>query len=260
MGVVVRETARETPMATLRVAENSGKSRPTIPPMRRIGRKTATSDTDIERTVKPTSREPLRAAWNGDSPISRWRAMFSMTTIASSTTKPVAMVRAISEKLSRLKPSRYITPKEPTRERGTAMLGITVTQRFRRNRKITRTTREMVRTRVSWTSCTEARMVWVGSAAILIRIEGGTEAWSSGIRALTWSETSMTLAPGWRKTRMITAGRFSERAAPLTSSTESETSPRFPQRTRAAVPYATMRRPYWSALRDLAVARAKQCP
>ena len=31
--------------------------------------------------------------------------MFSITTIASSTTKPVAMVSAISDRLSRLKPS-----------------------------------------------------------------------------------------------------------------------------------------------------------
>ena len=42
-------------------------------------------------------------------PASRWREMFSMTTMASSTTKPVEMVSAISERLSRLKPSRYIT-------------------------------------------------------------------------------------------------------------------------------------------------------
>src|SRR5216684_519176 len=41
--------------------------------------------------------------------------MFSIITIASSTTKPVEMVKAISERLSRLYPSRYITPKVPVR-------------------------------------------------------------------------------------------------------------------------------------------------
>ena len=37
------------------------------------------------------------------------RAMFSIITIASSTTKPVEMVRAISVRLFRLYPRRYIT-------------------------------------------------------------------------------------------------------------------------------------------------------
>ena len=46
--------------------------------------------------------------------------------MASSTTKPVAMVSAISDRLFRLKPSRYMTPKVPTSESGTATAGITV--------------------------------------------------------------------------------------------------------------------------------------
>ena len=45
-------------------------------------------------------------------------------TMASSTTKPVEMVRAISERLLRLKPRRYMTPKVPTSESGTATLGM----------------------------------------------------------------------------------------------------------------------------------------
>src|SRR6267378_757419 len=40
--------------------------------------------------------------------------MFSIMTIASSTTKPVAIVNAISERLLRLNPARYITAKVPT--------------------------------------------------------------------------------------------------------------------------------------------------
>ena len=40
--------------------------------------------------------------------------MFSTTTIASSTTKPVAIVKAISEMLSRLKFSTYIIANEPS--------------------------------------------------------------------------------------------------------------------------------------------------
>ena len=64
--------------------------------------KTATSEMLIESTVKPISRAPRNAAAIGLIPSSRWRAMFSRTTIASSTTNPVAIVRAMSERLSRL--------------------------------------------------------------------------------------------------------------------------------------------------------------
>src|SRR5262249_36977523 len=148
-------------------------------------------------------------------------------------TKPVAIVSPISEKLSRLKPRRYITPNVPTSESGTAMLGMTVAQRFRRNRKITATTRAIVSPSVHWMSRMEARMVWVGSDAIVRRMDGGTEASSSGMRALMRSEASITFAPGWRKIRMMTAGRLFERPETRTSSTESWTSPRSPRRTGA---------------------------
>ncbi len=47
-------------------------------------------------------------------------------TMASSTTKPVAMVSAISVRLLIEKPARYITPKVPISDSGTATLGIRV--------------------------------------------------------------------------------------------------------------------------------------
>ena len=63
---------------------------------------TATSDRLIDSTVKPTSRAPWIAASKRGMPASMWRVMFSSTTMASSTTKPVAMMSAISDRLSRL--------------------------------------------------------------------------------------------------------------------------------------------------------------
>ena len=102
MGVVVRETAKDMAIATDRVTANSRNKRPTIPPIMRIGMNTAISDTLMESTVKPISFAPRSAASIGRTPSSRYREMFSMTTIASSTTKPVEMVRAISDRLSRL--------------------------------------------------------------------------------------------------------------------------------------------------------------
>ncbi len=63
---------------------------------------TAASETVIERIVKATSFDPANAASIGDFPISMCRTMFSSITMASSTTKPTASVKAISDRLSRL--------------------------------------------------------------------------------------------------------------------------------------------------------------
>ena len=49
--------------------------------------------------------------------------MFSIITIASSTTKPVEMVSAISVRLLRLNPAKYIAANVPTSESGTATAG-----------------------------------------------------------------------------------------------------------------------------------------
>lgn len=59
--------------------------------------------------------------------------MFSITTMASSTTKPVAMVSAISVRLLMEKPRKYMAAKVPTSDSGTATLGIMVAGTLRRN-------------------------------------------------------------------------------------------------------------------------------
>jgi hypothetical protein len=102
IGVRESETNPDTRIATPIVTANSWKSRPTIPPMKRTGMKTAASEIVIERIVKPISLEPLSAASNGFSPRSMCRTMFSSMTIASSTTNPTDRVSAMSERLSRL--------------------------------------------------------------------------------------------------------------------------------------------------------------
>ena len=126
IGVSVSETKPETRIATPMVTANSLSRRPRMPPMKSTGMKTAASEIVIEMMVKPISREPFSAASIGVSPFSMWRTMFSSTTMASSTTKPTQSVSAISERLFRLKPSRYITAKVPMIESGMAMLGMIV--------------------------------------------------------------------------------------------------------------------------------------
>jgi hypothetical protein len=101
-GVTVSDTTSEIRIAIDSVTANSWNSLPTIPGISRIGMNTAISDRLIEITVKLTSALPRIAASRGGTPASRCRTTFSSTTTASSTTKPVAIVSAISDRLSRL--------------------------------------------------------------------------------------------------------------------------------------------------------------
>ena len=99
-GVAVREMIIEMTMAVESVTANSRNSRPMMPAIRRMGMKTAISDMLMVKIVEPISWEPFIAAAKGSMPFSTCRVMFSMTTMASSTTNPVAMVSAISDRLS----------------------------------------------------------------------------------------------------------------------------------------------------------------
>ena len=60
VGVVVSEITIETTMAVESVTANSRNSRPTMPPIMRMGMNTAISDMLIENTVNPISLAPLQ--------------------------------------------------------------------------------------------------------------------------------------------------------------------------------------------------------
>ena len=85
--------------------------------------------------------------------------MFSSMTIASSTTKPTERMSAIIDRLSRLYPRRYMMANVPIIEKGSARLGITVAQTFRRKTKITMMTSASVSSIVYCTSRYDSRMV-----------------------------------------------------------------------------------------------------
>ena len=70
--------------------------------MKTSGMNTAANEMVIDMMVKLISRALLIAASNGGSPRSIRRTVFSKKTIASSTRKPMASVKAISDRLSRL--------------------------------------------------------------------------------------------------------------------------------------------------------------
>ena len=125
--------------------------------MKRSGISTAIREKVSDTIVKPISFDPRRAASSGFMPSSIWRWMFSTTTIASSITKPVAMVSAISVRLLSEKPARYITAKVPTIESGTARLGMSVAVGVRRKRNETAITRPIAIRSSVWTSSIDVR-------------------------------------------------------------------------------------------------------
>ena len=172
-------------MAADSVIANSRNSRPTTPPISKMGMNTATKDRLIDSTVKLTSRAPCTAALNGATPFSMWREMFSSITTASSTTNPVATVRAISEILFRLKPARYITPKVPISDTETATLGMRAARTSRRKRNTTNTTRAIEINSVCSTPRNDARMVGVRSDATAKVIAAGIEARNRGNNCFT---------------------------------------------------------------------------
>ena len=196
MGVVTRETTSDTRTAADRVTANSLNSRPSRPPMPRMGIKMATREKLMETMVNDTSLLPRKAAFRGETPSSMWRTMFSVTTMASSTTKPVAMVRAMRERWFREKPDKYMTPKVPSRETGTATAGIQVARPLRRNRNTTSTTRPMEMSRVRSTSRTEAVMEGERSMIMVRSVFSGIQARRVGMAARMLSTVSMMFAPG----------------------------------------------------------------
>src|SRR6267154_3477036 len=99
--------------------------------------------------------------------------IFSTTTMASSTTKPTAIVSAIRDILSILKLRKYMAANEPSSDKMTVTLGMAVAQRLRRNKRTTSTTSPTVNRRVNSTSSTDARMVVVRSRTVSTVIPGG---------------------------------------------------------------------------------------
>ena len=206
IGVSVSDTIAEMTTAIVKVSANSRNMRPTRPLMNSSGMNTAISDTVSDMTVKPISRAPFSAACSGLSPFSIWRTMFSIMTMASSTTKPVPIVSAISERLSSEKPQNHMTPKVAISDTGSATPAIMVALSVRRKISTTITTSATLSTSVNCTSRTEALMVAVRSCTIVSFAPLGMARSMRGSSALMRRTVSMTLAPGWRCTSMTTAG------------------------------------------------------
>ncbi|MNG02261.1 hypothetical protein D3C84_852810 [compost metagenome] len=92
------------------------------------------------RTGPAISRAPFLAASKEDSPSSIRLWTFSTTTMASSTTRPMARTMASSVSRLRLKPSASMIAAAPSSDSGILRTGTATARMEPRNRKITSTT------------------------------------------------------------------------------------------------------------------------
>ena len=141
----------------------------------------------VVTTAKNTCDVPFTAAARGPMPAARWRTMFSSTTIASSTTMPVASTSASSVRMLMENPTMYIAASVPINATGKVSVGISVARTSRRNRKITATTIAMAKPSDFTTSSIEPEMKTASSEVTKIFT-------SSGRVSFNWSTTARTLA------------------------------------------------------------------
>ena len=132
--------------------------------------------------------------------------MFSIMTMASSTTKPTEIASAISERLSIENPASHMPAQVPASASGTDTPAAIVGVARRRKTNTTIMTSRTVAPSVHSISSTLARIVPVRSASVEISIAAGIHCFSSGSSAFTRSTVSMTLASPCLVMRSSTAG------------------------------------------------------
>ena len=135
--------------------------------MNATGMNTAISTSEIATMGAVTSRMPSMVASRGGSfRSSIMRVTFSTTTIASSTTSPIASTSPNRVKVFTEKPSTAIAANVPTSETGTVIAGMIVARKVSRNTYTTKTTSSIASTRVQITSLIDSVTKRVGSYRI----------------------------------------------------------------------------------------------
>ncbi len=205
VGESVRAARSEKSTAADAVKPKGLKNRPRVPPIKPIGKKTATIVSVDATSVRPISLFARSAAWRGVSPSSRWRTMFSTATIASSTMTPTTSARAKSVIVSRLKWSSLITSAVPSSDVGIASAEIVVARQSPKNGQITRIASNTARPRASCVARAASRMnvACVEARTIVAGESPGTSAATASSQA---SATSRALALPDFTTAIATAG------------------------------------------------------
>ena len=128
-----------------------------MPPRNATGMNTAHSTSTMAITAPETSRIASTAASKGAMLFSRIRrSTFSSTTMASSTTMPMASTSAKSVRVFMEKPTSHSPAKAPISDTGTAIIGISVARQVCRKRNTTASTSSAASKMVVFTSLIEA--------------------------------------------------------------------------------------------------------
>src|SRR5438105_9980929 len=141
---------------------------PVMPGMKATGTNTAHRTATIGTSAPPTSSIDLFAASLGERPyVDMLCSTLSITTIASSTTMPIASTMPNSVSMLIEKPSAVMPIAAPMIEIGTAMIGISVARMLCRNKNTTSTTSTSASKNVWTTVSIDARVNCVVSIAML---------------------------------------------------------------------------------------------
>ena len=138
---MVRAFTAEMIVETAMVTANWRKNCPLIPPRKQQGINTALRTRVMARTGPVISSIALIVAVRGSSPVAMSRSMFSRTTMASSTTMPMARTRPNSVRLLSVNPRSVMTAKVPMSETGTSIIGRIMARQSWRNTNTTMATR-----------------------------------------------------------------------------------------------------------------------
>ena len=125
-GLSVSALNAEITTDTAMVTANCWYMRPVMPGTKAVGTNTATRIRAMATTGPETSSIAFSVASRGARPCSMWCSTASTTTMASSTTSPMASTRPNSDSVLMEKPSRGNTAKVPTSDTGTASSGMRV--------------------------------------------------------------------------------------------------------------------------------------
>src|ERR1041384_1702144 len=131
--------------------------------MNAVGTKTAQSTNAVAIMGLVTSLMARLAASTGDNPSAILRSTFSTTTMASSTTIPIASTSPNNDRLLIEKPRPSITANVPTSETGTAASGMIEARQVGRKMMTTMTTSKTASSNVCTTASIECRTNTVGS-------------------------------------------------------------------------------------------------
>ena len=177
------------------VSANCRNMIPVVPGKNATGTNTDTSTSEVATTAPATSLIATDAALCASViPSEIWRCTFSITTIASSTTSPVARVMPKRVKVLIENPRALTKMKVPTNETGIVTAGITVERQSCKNRKMTKITSRIASPNVITTSLIESATTLVVSKATLYLRPGGKLLERRSNSAMASRSTSRALA------------------------------------------------------------------